>query len=441
MPGGAAVNRAKGGRNLARMTRVRAPRPPAGNLPIHTLAALATVALYAWGPPARAQLPAPDDEEAAPTPVRPDAALEAAYRAERDDKKRARLVADMGPSAAGLLKTIVETDPSDEVALAAAYSLRRNAVAAVVTSLERRLNTGTREPAAREKLVRDIERHQIFAVGQNLPHFFREAPPVFTVKPDRRGNVRVLAFGDFGDGSARQRLLAEAMQRYHARKPFTFAVTVGDNFYPTGMSGPQDPRWDRDFARLYGPMHIVFYPSLGNHDWYQTDSPAAEVAHSYEDRLWHMPASRYTFVAGPVQFFAIDTNVITRAELEWLDRELGKSTAPWKIVYGHHPIYSDGRHGGDPAMHDKVLPLLKGRVNLYLCGHEHDLQHLAPEDGVHFAIVGGGGAETRAVAPGPRSLFAASKNGFGVIEASKQALTVTYVGSDLQTLHTFTIHH
>src|SRR3569623_801998 len=347
----------------------------------------------------------------------------------------------MGPAAEGLLRTIVETDPSDEVALAAAYSLRRNAVGAVVTSLAHRLNSGARDPVAHDKLVRDIERHQLFAIGQNLPHFFREAPPVFDVKPDRNGNVRVLAFGDFGDGSGRQRTMAEAMQRYHAKKPFTFAVTVGDNFYPTGMSGPEDPRWERDFARLYGPMHIVFYPSLGNHDWYQTDSPAAEVVHSRDDRLWHMPATRYTFVAGPVQFFAIATNVVTRAELDWLDRELAKRTAPWTVVYGHHPIYSDGRHGGDPAVHDKVFPLLRHRVDLYLCGHEHDLQPLAPEDGVQFAVVGGGGAQPRPVAPGPRSLSAAGTNGFGVIDASKKSLTVTYVASDLQILHTFTIHH
>ena len=421
------------------MTAWRPPRPFL--VPMFALSLAALTAALWHGPAAQAQQLPADDDDTPVTPARPDAALEAAYRAEHDDKRRARLVTDMGPGAEGLLRTIVETDPSDEVALAAAYSLRRNAVGAVVTSLEHRLNSGARDPVAHDKLVRDIERHQLFAIGQNLPHFFREAPPVFDVKPDRHGNVRVLAFGDFGDGSGRQRTMAEAMQRYHAKKPFTFAVTVGDNFYPTGMSGPEDPRWERDFARLYGPMHIVFYPSLGNHDWYQTDSPAAEVVHSRDDRLWHMPATRYTFVAGPVQFFAIDTNVVTRAELDWLDRELAKSTAPWKVVYGHHPIYSDGRHGGDPAVHDKVFPLLRHRVDLYLCGHEHDLQHLAPEDGVQFAVVGGGGAQPRPVAPGPRSLFAAGTNGFGVIDASKKSLTVTYVASDLQILHTFTIHH
>lgn len=425
----------------APMTTLRPRSPWSGKLFGVWLALLAVP--VAWPTPfAEAQQAAVDDDDAPATPARPEAtALESAFRAERDEKKRIRLVADMGPGATDLLKSIVETDPSDDVALAAAYSLRRNAVGSVVTLLDHRLSTGTRDEAAREKLERDIERHQVFAVGQNLPHFLREAPAPFTVKADRKGNVRVLAFGDFGDGSARQRTMAEAMQHYHARKPFTFAVTVGDNFYPTGMGGPDDPRWDRDFKNLYGPMHVVFYPSLGNHDWFQTDSPAAEVLHSRQDPLWQLPATRYTFVAGPVQFFAIDTNLVTRAELDWLDREIGKSTARWKIVYGHHPVFSDGRHGGDATVRDKVFPLLRGRVDLYLCGHEHDLQHLSPEDGVQFAIVGGGGAEPRPITPGPRSLFAASKNGFGVIEANKQTLTFTFVGSDAQVLHTFTMHH
>ena len=127
-------------------------------------------------------------------------------------------------------------------------------------------------------MLREIERHQVFGAGQNLPHFIREAPPPFTVKGADRRNVRVLAFGDFGDGSDRQKRMAEAMARFHAKTPFDFAVTLGDNFYPAGMAGPADPRWQRDFERLYEPMHIRFYPSLGNHDWVLADSPAAEIA-------------------------------------------------------------------------------------------------------------------------------------------------------------------
>ena len=219
-------------------------------------------------------------------------------------------------------------------------------------------------------MLREIERHQVFAAGQSLPHFLRDAP--FTVKGASRRNVRVLAFGDFGDGSERQTRMAEAMARFHAKTPFDFAITLGDNFYPAGMASPADPRWQRHFERLYAPMHIRFYASLGNHDWVLADSPVAEILYSEKSKVWQMPADRYTFIAGPVQFFAIDTNLVTRAQLEWLDRELGRSEARWKYVYGHHPIYSYGWHGDDAGLRDNLLPVLRGRARVYLAGHDHE---------------------------------------------------------------------
>jgi hypothetical protein len=152
-----------------------------------------------------------------------------------------------------------------------------------------------------------------------------------------------------------------------------------------------------------------------------------------------MPAERYTFTAGPAQFFAIDTNLISHAQLDWLDREIANSTARWKIVYGHHPIYSYGAHEDEVAVRDVLLPLLRGRVDFYLCGHDHDLRHIAPEEGVQFVLAGGGGAQTRPVTPGPRSLFAASKNGFAVVEATATKATVMLMDEDLKVLHRFTI--
>jgi hypothetical protein len=381
-------------------------------------------------------------DDAVTAPAQGDlATLERFYRAARNDKARARVVLDMAglPGAAALLGQIVETDPSDDVALAAAYALRRTTLGALVGSLERRLKTGTRDAAAHDRLAREIERHQVFAAGQNIPHFLREAPAVFSLGLEKRPHVRILAFGDFGNGSPRQEHMAASMRRMHADRPFDLAVTLGDNFYPAGMNGPTDPRWQRDFARLYEPMRIPFYPSLGNHDWILADSPAAEMLHSAKSDYWRMPALRYSFVAGPVQFFAIDTNLVSRAELDWLDRELARSTARWKIVYGHHPIFSNGVHGDEPTVRDNVLPLLRGRASIYLCGHEHDLQHLGPEGGVHFVIVGGGGTTPRPTRAGRRSQFAASRNGFAVIDASQTSLAVTFVGEDLKPLHRFTI--
>jgi tartrate-resistant acid phosphatase type 5 len=405
--------------------------------------ALTLAATLAHTPAARSQAAAPTDDETAPAPppAADLAAIERAYKAEPDANRRLRIIQQLPrlPGAADLLARVVRADPSDDVALAAAYILRGMAMANVVGLLDGRLATGKRDPAAHDRMLREVERHQVFGAGQSLPHFIRDAPPPFTVKGADRRNVRVLAFGDFGDGSDRQTRMAAAMARFHAKTPFDFAVTLGDNFYPAGMSGPADPRWQRDFERLYEPMQIRFYPSLGNHDWALADSPAAEILYSAKSRWWQMPADRYTFIAGPVQFFALDTNLVSRAQLEWLDRELDRSKARWKIVYAHHPIYSYGMHGDETSLRDSLLPLLRGRVQLYLAGHDHDLQHLAPDGGVQFVIAGGGGASPRPITPGPRSLFAASKNGFAVIEASRSALTVLLVGEDLETLHRFTI--
>lgn len=394
----------------------------------------------------RSQVAATTDDAPAPAavPTTVDVkALERAYRAESDERKRHKLVLELGgaPGATDVLSHIVDSDPSDDIALTASYALRRARMGEVVRGLDRRLKSGTRDAAGRERLLREIERHQIFAAGQNLPQFIREAPPPFTVKEAAgRRSVRVLALGDFGDGGPRQQRVAEAIRRAHAENRFDLAVTLGDNFYPAGSSGPTDPRWERDFEAVYGGLRIPFFASLGNHDWILADSPAAEILHAPSGGHWRLPAQRYTFLAGPAQFFAIDTDLLSRAQLEWLDRELGRSTARWKIVYGHHPIYSHGAHGDEAGVRDTLLPLLRGRANLYLCGHEHDMQVLAPEGGVHFVVAGGGGAATRPITPGARSLFAASRNGFAVLEASQQALAVRLVADDGHTLYKFTIN-
>jgi predicted MPP superfamily phosphohydrolase len=232
------------------------------------------------------------------------------------------------------------------------------------------------------------------------------------------------------------------MARFHADKRFDLAITLGDNFYPAGIATPTDERWQQEFERLYGPLRIPVFASLGNHDWVLADSPAAQIlrsALSEKSDHWRMPAARYSFIAGPVQFFALDTNLVTRAQLDWLDAELGRSTARWKVVYGHHPIYSDGKYGDDRALRDGLLPLLRGRAHLYISGHDHSLQHLAPEDGVHFVIAGGGGAGTYSTKPSSRSLFAASQNGFAVIEADRKTMSVSLIDGDLNVLHRFTI--
>src|SRR4029079_11116706 len=165
-----------------------------------------------------------------------------------------------------------------------------------------------------------------------LPAFMRVTPPIFSLKGESQ-SIRVLAFGDFGNGSVEQKQVAAAMRKFHVQTPFDFGVTLGDNFYGSGLESVTDSRLKTWWDELYDPMGIKFYATLGNHDWGFADSPAAEILYSKQSPSWRMPAPYYTFTAGAVQFFALDTNEVSEAQLLWLRDELAKSRAHWKLVY------------------------------------------------------------------------------------------------------------
>jgi predicted phosphodiesterase len=192
---------------------------------------------------------------------------------------------------------------------------------------------------------------------------------------------------------------------------------------------------------MYGGLGITFYPALGNHDWGHPDSPAAEILYSAKTTTWRMPAAYYTYTAGSVQFFAIDTQSIAGSEkqLAWLDRELARSQAKFKVVYGHHVIYSGGQYQESEPLKRTLLPLLRNRADVYICGHDHNLQALRTEDGVHFYVSGGGGAGLYELRKYERSVFASRANGFTVIEADQSRLIVKLVDVSGKTVFEDTI--
>ncbi|MSO23690.1 MAG: hypothetical protein EXQ58_10675 [Acidobacteria bacterium] len=263
------------------------------------------------------------------------------------------------------------------------------------------------------------------------------APGLFSLKAAREP-IRVLAFGDFGNGSQGQKEVAAAMLQYHRQRRFDFAITLGDNFYNKGMKGVDDPRWKTWWDQLYDPLGIQFYAILGNHDYGFQESPEAEILYSKKSPSWRMPATQYTYTAGSVQFFAIDSEVMTAYQLEWLQKELEASKFRWKVVYGHHPIYSHGMHGDNQKLIRELLPVLKGQAEVYLAGHDHDMQHLKPEGNLHFFVSGSGG-KLRPIRRGSRSLFAESALGFAVLEADGSSLKITFVDKTLQTLYEYTL--
>jgi len=256
--------------------------------------------------------------------------------------------------------------------------------------------------------------------------------------------LRFVAVGDWGrDGASHQRDVAAVMGAAAAATGSAFTVSTGDNFYENGVTSATDPQWKSSFEDVYTHPALQgrWYAVLGNHDYRGT--PQAEVDYAATSPRWFMPARYYTASPAPhVDLFFLDTSPVVQsyrakvhsriaenvasqdvgAQLAWLDAALGKSTAAWKIVVGHHTIRSGGsEHGDTPEMVAQVLPILKRRgVQLYLNGHEHDLQHIA-RDGMNF-VCSGAGSEVRPTGNVEGTKFALSRSGFATFAVARDAL-------------------
>jgi acid phosphatase len=243
-----------------------------------------------------------------------------------------------------------------------------------------------------------------------------------------------------------------------------FVMSVGDNFYDNGVQSTSDPQWQSSFEQVYTDpaLQIPWYVALGNHDY--RGVPQAQLDYVAHSRRWKMPA-RYYKLSGAeiglpgVDLFAIDSSPLvhqyrdkvdapiaanvktqdTQAQLAWLDRELGASTARWKLVFGHHTIRSGGSgHGETPELVELVRPLLERHgVQAYINGHDHDMQHIS-DGGVDY-ICCGAGSEVRPVKAVQGTKFCVSRSGFGAISVHGHALSLQFRDYTGKTLYRATI--
>jgi len=78
----------------------------------------------------------------------------------------------------------------------------------------------------------------------------------------------------------------------------------------------------------------------------------------------------------------------------WLQAELGQSVADWKIILGHHPVYSAGSHGITEDLLEELDPLMRQYgVQILFSGHDHNKQ-LIRLQGLNYVISGAGGKDS-----------------------------------------------
>ena len=222
-----------------------------------------------------------------------------------------------------------------------------------------------------------------------------------TLEPSR---IRLAALGDTGTGNTDQKQVAEALAKVCLEEGCDLVLMLGDNFYPNGLSGIEDPLFKSVFLDVYRGLKIPVIPVLGNHD--VKGSSSAQVLQSLLHPEWKMPNYSYFFDKEPVRFHGINSNCHLYAWYR-LYRDLSgredqkvnslRQQAKWTVVFGHHPVFSNGVHGDSGLIQRLVWERLLGdRVDFYLSGHDHQLAHLSRERGkTQYLVSGAGGAHYR----------------------------------------------
>ncbi len=235
-----------------------------------------------------------------------------------------------------------------------------------------------------------------------------------------------VALGDVGTGNTGQNTIAQVMNDYYLQQPFELVLLTGDNIYENGDIRKIGATFSKPYSFLT-KQNIPFYAVLGNHDL-KTNNGEDQVNFS----SFNMKGRYYTFSKGIVQFFALDTNNNANwsTQLDWLEKNLAQSQATWKIVFGHHPLYSSGLHGTSQELIDKLSPLFaRYGVQLYINGHDHNYERTIAIKGTTY-LTCGAGAKTRPVFSSQWTAYCAPRLSFATIDVHSDYLEIQGIGKE-----------
>ncbi len=219
------------------------------------------------------------------------------------------------------------------------------------------------------------------------------------------------AFAAVGDTQGNLKVAGQIAELAWSERP-NFLLHAGDLV----DAGTNKQHWTEVFFPSLHPLisRVPIFPVLGNHE--------EDAAFYYQYMDLPSPEYFYTFTYGNMQFFMIDTNRNVDPDSEqyrWLEKELAKSTATWKIACHHHPPYSsDEDDFGDlwktnqsTRGDERVRPLCtlydKYNLDIVWAGHIHTYERTWPiragkptdQNAPIYMVTGGGGGGLER--PGP----------------------------------------
>ncbi len=296
--------------------------------------------------------------------------------------------------------------------------------------------------------------------------------------------TNVFLIGDTGkpdeDGSA-PKALRVMQQKFSAANKEDVLLFLGDNIYPKGFPAKDGEKSDAakevlriqlDIAKTF-PGRVIYIP--GNHDWYSGIKGLKNQEKMVEDTLGKntfLPEDGCPFkkvnISDDIVLLIVDSQwYITNWNrhptinddcefktrslfLEEFRSEIKKARGKTTLVAVHHPMYSNGPHGGQYSFVDYMKPFpglgsLKNLIRstsgisnadisnkfyndlrknlvaaaqqndnvIFLSGHEHNLQFITSDN--LSQIISGSGSKTNPLRVRSEDDFGIAANGYALL--------------------------
>lgn len=259
-----------------------------------------------------------------------------------------------------------------------------------------------------------------------------------------------------------QKPIAELMGNMAENVDIECVIAAGDVHHFEGVRSVNDPLWMTNYELIYShpELMIPWYAILGNHEY--RGNTQAVIDYSAVSSRWNVPDRYYTFAMEndgvTVRFVMVDTTPLLdkyredtekypdackqdmNKQLAWIDSVLTAAKEDWVLVVGHHPIYAETGKDDSERLDlqkrlDSVLRKHKN-VDMYLCGHIHNFQHIRKADSNIDYVVNTSGSLSRKVKPVDGTKFCSGETGFSLISADKKELNLHMINKEGKVIYT-----
>lgn len=261
-----------------------------------------------------------------------------------------------------------------------------------------------------------------------------------------------------------QKPIAELMGNMAENVDIECVIAAGDVHHFEGVRSVNDPLWMTNYELIYShpELMIPWYAILGNHEY--RGNTQAVIDYSKVSARWNVPNRYYTFAMEndgvTVRFVMVDTAPLLdkyredtekypdackldmNKQLNWVDSVLSAAKEDWVLVVGHHPIFAEtGKDDSERLDLQKRLDSIlrkHANVDMYLCGHIHNFQHIRKTGSNIDYVVNTSGSLSRKVKPVDGTKFCSSDTGYSLISADKKVLNLHMINKEGKVIYTVT---